>query len=202
MDIFEPMGSVAPQSNSGAQPAPAPTPDLIGGAAPDNNVRTGTYELMAIFPATYAEEELARLVEKVKSALAEHGVSVTATEDFGKRKLAFPIKHIRQGYYQLFALEGPKSSLRKLDGSLRLMPEVLRHLITVRRVRTQEELEAEAAFRERIHAKRMAKEEKAVAERQAREFKERPPEQPVREVSKEELEKKLEEILTDETLGE
>lgn len=182
----------------------APTPDLIEGAAPDKTDRPGTYELMVIFPATLPDEEVPTLRTKVATALAEHGLKITGQEDFGKRKLAFPIKHVRQGFYELYRFDGPRSSIGKIDRSLRLMPEVLRHLVTVRRVRSEAQLEEEAALRERIQAKRMAAEERAVAERHAKEIapEQTQPPKPVREVSKEELEKKLEEILTDETLGE
>lgn len=195
MDTIKPMG---PSS-------PAPTPDLIGGAAPPTTKHPGTYELVVILPATFDDNEIPRVKERIGKVLSDSGLAISAEEDMGKRKLAFPINHIRQGFYHLYKFEGPRSAIRSLDQSLRLMPEVLRHLITSRKVRTQAQLEAENALRERIQAKRIAAEEQALADRHVQEAAERMekaalPKQ-TREVSKEELEKKLEEILTDENLG-
>ncbi|MBI5404718.1 MAG: 30S ribosomal protein S6 [Candidatus Kerfeldbacteria bacterium] len=170
--------------------------------------RIGTYELMVMFPATYADEEVPTLVTKVESALTTLGAKVTKSEDFGKRKLAFPIKHIRQAFYRLIELEADKKLPAKIDQALRLMPEVLRHLLTVREVRTKEQLEAEAALRERIQQKRIAAEERAVADRSVKEIEmskaaeAAKPSEPTREVSPEELTKKLDELLIDDTLGE
>ncbi|MBI4089790.1 MAG: 30S ribosomal protein S6 [Candidatus Kerfeldbacteria bacterium] len=184
----------------------APIPDRVGEAAPhEQSDQTGAYELMAIFPATLSEEEVAAAQVKVKTALTERGAAIETDQDFGKRKLAYPIKHVRQGVYHVYNFRAPKLGLQKLGSELQLMPEVLRHLIMVRTVRTQAQLEAKAALRERIQAKRMAAEERAVAERTKEAIAapaERPAPAPTREVSKEELEQKLEEILKDETLGE
>jgi len=171
--------------------------------------RIGTYELMVVIPATYTDEEVPALVTKLESKLIELGVKITKADDsLGKRKLAFPIKHVRQGFYRVLEIEAPKDVIAKVDAELRLMPEVLRHLLTIREVRTKEQLEAEAALRERIQQKRIAAEEKAVADRQVKELEEAKaaeaakPSEPAREVSQEELTKKLDEILTDDSIGE
>ncbi|MBI4426219.1 MAG: 30S ribosomal protein S6 [Candidatus Kerfeldbacteria bacterium] len=195
-----------PEPGAGSAPIPSPIKSgKIGEAAPDTTDRPGTYELMAIFPATLSEEEVAAAQTKVKAALTERGAVIETDQDFGKRKLAYAIKHVRQGVYHLYTFRAPKLSLQTLESELQLMPEVLRHLIMVRTVRTQAQLEAKAALRERIQAKRMAAEERAVAERTKEAIAaptDRPAPAPTREVSKEELEQKLEEILKDETLGE
>ncbi len=196
MDTVEPTGS-----GQTASPASDTVP------TPHDEPRTNTYELMVIFPATLGDEGIGPAREKIRTILSQHGLTVSEEEDFGKRKLAFPINHIRQGYYQLYKLEGPRLAIKPIDGLLKLAPEVLRHLLMVRKVRTAAQLEAEAALRERIQAKRMAAEEKAVADRRAKDEAERALRTPVKErpthdVTPEELEKKLKEILTDDTLGE
>ena len=174
----------------------------------EREVRIGTYELMVMFPATFADEEVPTLVTKVETALSTLGAKITKSEDFGKRKLAFPIKHIRQAFYRLIELEAPKTIPHKLDKALRLMPEVLRHLLVVREVRTKEQLEAEAALRERIQQKRIAAEEQAVADRSVKDIEmtkaaeAAKPSVPTHEVTPEELTKKLDELLIDDTLGE
>lgn len=189
-----------------SRPETAPTDS---GAAPDTTVRSGTYEMMVIIPATLSDEEAVVAKTKIAGLLSSNGAKITAEEDMGKRKLAYPINHVRQGFYHLYQFEAPSRSIRDLDAALRLAPEVLRHMITVRIVKTQEQIDAENALRERIMAKRAATEERAVADRHVKAMEEKAVQDakeatktPVREVTKEEFEKKLEEILTDETLGE
>lgn len=187
----------------------APIPDQVGEAAPETTVRSGTYEMMVIIPATLSDEEAAVAKTKIAGLLSSNSAKVTAEEDMGKRKLAYPINHIRQGFYHLYQFEAPSRSLKGLDAALWLAPEVLRHMITVRIVKTQAQIDAENMLRERIMAKRAAAEERAVADRHVKAMEEKAvqeaqaaPKTPAREVTKEEFEKKLEEILTDETLGE
>lgn len=186
---------------------PAPIPETIEETAPQAITRNETYELMVIIPATLSDEELPSNLSKVTDLLAKHGMKITKEDDLGKRKLAFPIKHVRQGFYRVFELEGPASNVKKLDVDLRLMPDVLRYLMTVRKVKSAAQLEAETALRERIQAKRLAVEERAVAERQQKTLEEQQKKegkaaaQPTRQVTKEELDKKLEELLTDDTIG-
>ncbi len=200
MDTTEPMGT--------SIPAPIPSPSSSGitkEAAPHKTVRHGTYELMVIIPATLSDEDAVLAKSKIAKLLTEQGSTISGEEDLGKRKLAFPIKHVRQGFYHVYALEGSHSIIKQLNQSLLLTPEVLRHLITVRTVRTEEQLAAQAALRERIQAKRVAAEERAVADRHKKDAEQQAVRaavpQPTREVSKEELDKKLEELLTDDTLG-
>ncbi len=187
--------------------ASAPIPTPVEEAAPEITVRMETYEMMVIVPATLSDEEAIVAKSKISAVLSENLAKITEEEDLGKRKLAYPINHVRQGFYHVYKFESPARSIAKLDAALRLMPEVLRHLLTVRTVKTPEQLQAETALREKIMAKRAAAEERAVADRSVKEVAEQQEKaeatkQPAREVTKEELEKKLEEILTDETLGE
>lgn len=200
MDTTKPMDT----GSAGSAPTTAPEAEQ---AAPHTTDRRETYEMMVIIPATLSDEEALAAKSKISAVFGEHGAKVTEEEDLGKRKLAYPIKHVRQGFYHLYKFESPARAIAKLDAAFRLMPEVLRHLLTVRIVKTPEQIAAEIALREKIAAKRAAVEERAVADRHVKEAAEaaekaEATKAPAREVTKEELEKKLEEILTDETLGE
>lgn len=197
------MDTTKPMDTGTAGSAPTDT-----GAAPHTTERRETYEMMVIIPATLSDEEAVAAKSKISAVLVEHGANVTEEENLEKRKLAYPIKHVRQGFYHLYKFDAPTKSVAKLDAAYRLMPEVLRHLIVVRTVKTAEQIQAENALREKIMAKRAAAEERAVADRslkeaaQQTEKAEAAVKQPAHEVTKEELDKKLEEILTDESLGE
>ncbi len=118
------------------------------------------YELLAIYPGTKTEEEAQAAVAALQEVLQQHGANVTLHEFWGKRKLAYEIKHIRHGYYDLTEFDLETSNLSKLDNVLRLHEAVLRHQIIRKRLKTAEEIAAETALREKIAAKRQAAREK------------------------------------------
>ncbi len=155
------------------------------------------YELLAIYPGTQTEEEAQATVNTLQEVLKQQGANITLHEFWGKRKLAYEIKHIRHGYYDLTEFDIEGTSLAKLDTTLRLHESVLRHQIVSKRVKTPEELAAEIALREKIAAKREAAREKEQAESVAAESPV-PVSTPTAEesapVEKQKLDEKLEQI--------
>jgi small subunit ribosomal protein S6 len=57
------------------------------------------------------------------------GGSVTEVVQWGKKKLAYPIKKFLEGHYVLAKLEMEATSARELETSLKLYDEVLRYLL-------------------------------------------------------------------------
>lgn len=88
------------------------------------------YELLFILPGTLAEDEVPALVAKVNEALTESGVENIEIKDIGKSRLAYPIKHIRYGYFHLAHFEAEGTNVEAVKAKLGLVPELLRHLIT------------------------------------------------------------------------
>ena len=82
---------------------------------------TEKYELMYIINPNLSEEETAAVVEKFK-ALVEQNGTLEEMEEMGKRKLAYEINYISEGYY--FPAE--------LDRVLGITDGILRSLITRR----------------------------------------------------------------------
>lgn len=90
------------------------------------------YELLYIIPAKYTDAEITSLVEKIKGILTGGGAVVSETHDMGKRKLAYPINHVRNGNYVLTYFEAAPDVMAKLNETLRLSVDILRHIITSR----------------------------------------------------------------------
>lgn len=90
------------------------------------------YELLYIIPAKYTEAEIAQLMERVKGIVVSAGANVSEMHDLGKRKLAYPIQHVRHGNYVLVYFEADAATVAKLNETLRLSTEVLRHMIVTR----------------------------------------------------------------------
>lgn len=88
-----------------------------------------TYELMYIIPATKTEEEVKGVQDEVTAIIGEYTASCDRNESLGKRKLAYPIKGIRYGYYVIACFEAEAEAIQKLDEELRHHNGVLRHMV-------------------------------------------------------------------------
>jgi len=87
------------------------------------------YELMYIVRPTADEQTLAAVNEKVEKLIAGSGGEITHRDDWGKRRLAFPISKFTEGFYILLQFNFPPTAVRNLERSLTLTEEILRHLV-------------------------------------------------------------------------
>ncbi len=86
------------------------------------------YELLLILPGTLSENEVDPLIEKVSKIIEEAGASNFSVVKLEKRRLAYPIKHIRYGYFNLAYFEAEPEVVVDIQNKLRLIPELLRAL--------------------------------------------------------------------------
>jgi len=154
-----------------------------------------------IIPVKYTATELPTVSEKIKSVLTDHNCQITYEENIGKRKLAYPIKHTLHGNYFVTEFNLNLKKLSKLNNTLRLMPEVLRHLIIEKKEKTVQEKEAEKLRRAKVDAEEVA-ELKERIETQAAPTGEKieKPKEAKEKVSLEDLDKKLSELIDDSIL--
>ena len=89
---------------------------------------TGNYEVLYVINPTLGEEETAALVAKFKELAEGHG-TVTEVEEWGKRKLAYPINDIEDGYYVLMTFTADPAFPAELDRKMRIDVNVMRSII-------------------------------------------------------------------------
>ena len=92
---------------------------------------TEKYELMYIINPNLSEEETAAVVEKFK-ALVEQNGTLEEMEEMGKRKLAYEINYISEGYYVLMKFTSAPEFPAELDRVLGITDGILRSMITRR----------------------------------------------------------------------
>ena len=92
---------------------------------------TEKYELMYIINPNLSEEETAAVVEKFK-ALVEQNGTLEEMEEMGKRKLAYELNYISEGYYVLVKFTSGPDFPAELDRVLGITDGILRSLITRR----------------------------------------------------------------------
>ena len=90
-----------------------------------------TYETMVVFSMTNGEDAVKALVEKFKGMIAAAG-TVDSVDEWGKRKLAYPINDEAEGYYVLYTYTCEPQFPAELDRVFKITDGVLRSLITVK----------------------------------------------------------------------
>ncbi len=86
-----------------------------------------TYELMTIFRPELAEADVRAEVATVEQALTGLGATVTSSDFWGKRRFAYEINHLHEGYYSVVTFEGENAAVSTVDRALSLSDNVLRH---------------------------------------------------------------------------
>lgn len=122
------------------------------------------YELLYIVSNKFSEDEVKPIVAKVNSLIVDNQGKITLAEDLGKKRLSYPIKGFRYGYYLLAEFDMVGESLINVDRALRMMNEVLRHQIIIKIVKTAEQVAQDRKIAEKIAARNI-KEEKDVKEK-------------------------------------
>lgn len=91
---------------------------------------TANYELMYIIDPAVGEEGIEALVEKFKNLIEANG-TLSEMEKMGKRRLAYLINKVSEGYYVLAKFTSGPEFPQELDRVLKITDGILRSLITV-----------------------------------------------------------------------
>jgi len=89
---------------------------------------SANYEVVYIVDPAQGEENTAALVAKFKT-LAEQNGSNVEVEEWGERKLAYPINFKNDGYYVLMSFSSEPAFPKELDRQLRINDGIMRSLI-------------------------------------------------------------------------
>lgn len=87
------------------------------------------YELLFVLPGTLSDEEAAPTVEKVKGIIEKNNGLEYSLEAMNKKRLAYPIKHIRYGYFYLAFFKAEPKDAVQMQKEIKVMPELLRAIL-------------------------------------------------------------------------
>ena len=90
---------------------------------------TAKYEVLYIIDATIGEEATAALVEKFKAMVEAEG-TLTNIDEWGKRRLAYAINDMAEGYYVLMNMETKPEFPAELERVMKITEGVMRCLTT------------------------------------------------------------------------
>ena len=177
------------------------------------------YELLCVLPGTLSEDEVAPVMQKVQDILEKQEATEIVIEDRGKSRMAYPMKHIRYGYFRLCTFKVEPGKMPVIQEKLRLVGELMRALITVFDPSKREEGSSKEAFctideidttkktgqgrrkeerKETAPAKAVAKEKVEEKKEEKKETVEKPKEEKntkAPSISMEDIDKNLDEIL-------
>ena len=100
-----------------------------------NQVRNETdeqlcdYELIFIISPEVVEEQLEATIERVSRFITAREGTISEIEPWGKRRLAYPIKHFGEGSYVLVRFKSKPGQNKELEANLKISEDVLRHLL-------------------------------------------------------------------------
>ena len=87
------------------------------------------YELVLVINPEVAEEEFEATIDNVSRFITGKGGIISDIERWGKRRLAYPIRHFGEGSYVLTRFKLKPAFGKELEVNLRISEEVLRHLL-------------------------------------------------------------------------
>ena len=86
------------------------------------------YELAVVLSAKLEDEERAAAMEKVTGYITRFGGTVTDIDEWGKKRLAYEIQKMGEGFYYFIQFDAEPSAPAELEQRLRIMDNVLRYL--------------------------------------------------------------------------
>jgi len=87
------------------------------------------YEVMYILRPDLEEEAIKELVGRFQEIVTSRGGEVTQLNEMGRRRLAYPIEHFREGYYVVMNFKSNSDASDELNRVLRITDAVIRHMI-------------------------------------------------------------------------
>ncbi len=87
------------------------------------------YELALVVNAKIEDEAREAVVEKAKGYVARYGGTVTEVEEWGKKRLAYEVQKMREGFYYFIQFEADATCPAEVERHVRIMDNVMRYLI-------------------------------------------------------------------------
>ena len=86
------------------------------------------YELAVVVSAKLEDDARAQVIEKVQALVTRFGGNVTEVEEWGKKKLAYEIQKMKEGFYYFIHFESVTTTPGEIEQRIRIMDGVIRYL--------------------------------------------------------------------------
>ena len=86
------------------------------------------YELAVVVSAKLEDDERAKVVDKAKALIERFGGQITNVDEWGKKRLAYEIQKMKEGFYYFIQFEAETSAPAEIESRIRIMDGVIRYL--------------------------------------------------------------------------
>ena len=84
------------------------------------------YELAVVLNVKLEDEERAAAIEKITNYITRFGGTVTNIDEWGKKRLAYEIQKMKEGFYYFIQFDGDSTTPNELESRIRIMEPVIR----------------------------------------------------------------------------
>lgn len=88
------------------------------------------YEVLYVIRTDIEDEAIKAVVEKFTTVLTANGGTIDSTDEWGKRRLAYPIDYKNEGYYVLTKFTGDSKLPAELERNFKINDTIIRYLVT------------------------------------------------------------------------
>ena len=86
------------------------------------------YEFAVVVNAKIEDEARLATIEKVKEYITRFGGTITNVDDWGKKRLAYEIQKMREGFYYFIQFDAEATAPAEIERHVRIMENVIRYL--------------------------------------------------------------------------
>ena len=86
------------------------------------------YELALAVSAKIEDDERAATIDKVKAYVERFGGQITNIDEWGKRRLAYEVQHMKEAFYYFIQFEAESSVPAEVEDNIRIMENIVRFL--------------------------------------------------------------------------
>ncbi|MCQ2559929.1 MAG: 30S ribosomal protein S6, partial [Clostridia bacterium] len=87
------------------------------------------YETVFVIRPDLEEEQTAGVIEKFTGIITNNGGEITNIDKKKKKRLAYEINHVKEGYYVLVNFDGEPATIKELERAYKSSDEIIHHII-------------------------------------------------------------------------
>ncbi len=91
-------------------------------------MRTGVYESAVLINASLDDQQIDSILSKIKDIIINNGGQIRELENWGRKRLAYPVEKSKIGYYAIYRFDAPSDIVAKLERTYSLDEQILRYL--------------------------------------------------------------------------
>ncbi|MGD8778887.1 MAG: 30S ribosomal protein S6 [Ignavibacteria bacterium] len=91
-------------------------------------MKINLYESVVIINAALEDNQIEESLANVERIIKENGGAIKDVNNWGRKRLAYPINKSKSGYYSVCTFQAPSDSIKKIERAFRLDETVIRYL--------------------------------------------------------------------------